>query len=201
MASNKWTLSGDYFETCSCEAACPCIFLSPPTEGECNLLVAWHIDRGSFGSTKLDGLNVALAVHAPGHMAQTKWKAAVYLDDKASADQQQALTQIFSGQAGGHPAVLASFVGEIVGMSKVPIDYRKDGKGRAIKLGAVGSAAIQPVEGQGGAPITIENHPLCIAPGQAATLHRSSELKLKDAGFSWAYSAKTGFSSAFAYQG
>ncbi|MHA6645712.1 DUF1326 domain-containing protein, partial [Mesorhizobium sp. A623] len=31
----EWKLSGSYFETCNCETACPCVFLSPPTEGDC----------------------------------------------------------------------------------------------------------------------------------------------------------------------
>jgi hypothetical protein len=199
--ANKWSLSGDYFESCNCEAACPCVFLSPPTEGECNAIVAWHIDRGSFGDTKLDGLNVALAVHAPGHMAQVKWKAAVYLDDKANAAQQEALTQIFSGQAGGHLAVLASFVGEIVGMNKLPITYAKEGKGRSLKLGTAGSMAIQPIEGQGGAEVTVNNHPLCISPGHPVVVQRSSKFALKDAGFNWSASGKNGFSAPFAYQG
>jgi len=29
----------------NCEAACPCVFLSPPTEGECKVLIGWHIDK------------------------------------------------------------------------------------------------------------------------------------------------------------
>lgn len=32
MAPN-WNAKGDYFETCNCQTLCPCIFLSPPTEG------------------------------------------------------------------------------------------------------------------------------------------------------------------------
>src|SRR5499433_3576570 len=63
----KWQLAGTYFETCNCEVACPCVFLSAPTTGECTLLVGWHIERGSFDNVPLDGLNVALAAHTPGH--------------------------------------------------------------------------------------------------------------------------------------
>jgi hypothetical protein len=72
-----WQLKGTYIESCNCEIACPCVFLSAPTQGECTALVAWHIDQGNDDQVKLDGLNVALAVHSPGHMAQTKWNAAV----------------------------------------------------------------------------------------------------------------------------
>ena len=71
MADN-WTISGDYFEACNCEAACPCVFLSPPTTGECTLLVGWHIDSGNMNGADLGGLNVALAVHSPGHMIEVK---------------------------------------------------------------------------------------------------------------------------------
>jgi hypothetical protein len=68
----QWSLNGTYFETCNCEAACPCVFTIPPTQGHCTALVAWHIAKRKFGDVALDTLNVALAVHTPGHMLQTK---------------------------------------------------------------------------------------------------------------------------------
>jgi hypothetical protein len=49
------------------------IFLGPPTQGECMVLVAWHIDKSTFGTINLDGLNIVLAAHSPGHMLQVKW--------------------------------------------------------------------------------------------------------------------------------
>ncbi len=87
----SWNVSGSYYESCNCEAACPCVFLSPPTTGECTVLVGWHIDEGNYEGTSLDGLNVALAVQVPGHMMEVKWNAAVYLDDSASEAQAGAL--------------------------------------------------------------------------------------------------------------
>ena len=95
-------ITGTYMEACNCETLCPCVFFSPPTEGECTVVLGWHIDRGSFDGTKLDGLNVAMLVHSPGNMKDGGWKVALYLDDKADEAQQQALAGIFSGQAGGH---------------------------------------------------------------------------------------------------
>jgi hypothetical protein len=38
---------------------------------------------------------------------EVKWKVALYVDELANHGQQDALTQIFSGQAGGHLAGLA----------------------------------------------------------------------------------------------
>ncbi|MEK6736727.1 MAG: DUF1326 domain-containing protein, partial [Pseudomonadota bacterium] len=38
--TNHWSLQGSYFEACNCETACPCVWLQPPSEGNCKLLVA-----------------------------------------------------------------------------------------------------------------------------------------------------------------
>jgi hypothetical protein len=75
--AESWKVSGTYFEACNCAAACPCVFLSAPTEGQCTVMLAWHIEQGSSGGVKLNGLNVALLAHSPGHMLQTKWKVAL----------------------------------------------------------------------------------------------------------------------------
>ncbi len=48
----SWNLDGTYMETCNCATACPCIFLSDPTEGECGALVGWHIDHGKDGDVR-----------------------------------------------------------------------------------------------------------------------------------------------------
>jgi hypothetical protein len=196
----SWSLNGTYFEACNCDAACPCIFTSPPTEGECTALVAWHIDKGHYGDTALDGLNIALAVHAPGTMVATKWKVAAYFDEKASAEQSDALHAIFGGKAGGHPAVLASFIGEMVGASNVPMAYEADGRRSSLSISSIANTAIEMVEGQGGQLIVVEGHPLCIAPGKPATVARSSAFALADHGWDWRFSGRSGLMSEFAYQ-
>jgi hypothetical protein len=165
------------------------------------VVVAWHIDQGSFDTTNLDGLNVALAVHSPGHMAMTKWRAALYFDEKASEEQNNALMQIFTGQAGGHPAVLVSFVGDVLGARNVPIDYHAVGKQRSLTIANVVEAEIEAIGGQGGAEVTITNHPLCIAPGYPAVAAKSTKLRYQDYGLQWELSEKNGFFSPFAYQG
>jgi hypothetical protein len=192
-------LEGTYFESCNCEAACPCVFLSKPTEDECGVLIAWHIDKGKFEDVALDGLNVAFAVRSPGHMAQVKWEAAVYLDQRADARQKDALTKIFAGQAGGHPARLASHVGKILGLASAAIDYQAKGKQRSLKIPNVAELSIEAIEGQGGAEVTVENHPLCIAPGNPAVTARSKKLSYMGHGLSWEVSGKNGFYSPFRY--
>ena len=200
MAEN-WNLKGTYFEACNCEAACPCIFLSPPTTGECTVFVAWHIDEGRHGSTSLDGLNVALAVDSPGHMTEGKWKVALYLDDRASEEQQGVLGQIFGGQAGGHFEILAGHIGEVVGVSTVPIEYNANGKERSIRIPNVSEIDIEGIGGAGGEIVTVSNNPLGIVPGVPPIVARSSKLTYKDHGMDWNISGKNAFYSDFTYAG
>jgi hypothetical protein len=83
-----WQISGDYFENCNCSVVCPCLvsksvpLTSKPTEGVCDVALLFHIDKGSYQSTALDDLNVALAVHTPGPMAEGNWSVAAYIDER-----------------------------------------------------------------------------------------------------------------------
>jgi hypothetical protein len=194
-----WNLKGQYFEACNCEAACPCIFLSPPTEGDCTALVGWHIDQGEFEGTNLDGLNVALAVYAPGHMAQVQWQVALYLDDRASEAQSQALATIFSGKAGGHPARLAGHIGEVLGAGPASIEFETAGKQTSMTIAGIAEVAIAAVAGQGDAEITVGNHPLAVSPGFDAVVSRSERLTYDDHGMRWELAEKNGFYSPFEY--
>ena len=198
--AESWKVDGTYFEACNCAAACPCVFLSAPTEGSCTAVVAWHIDSGSFGRVTLDGLNVALLAYSPGHMMQTKWKVALYLDDRADAEQQKALGGIFSGQAGGHLAALGPLIGEVMGVKTVPIQYSANGKQRSLRIPEIAEADIEAMEGQGGALVTIENHPFTPVPGQPAVVSTSRQLRVNDHGIALDISGKNGFYSAFAYR-
>jgi hypothetical protein len=198
--SETWRISGHYLESCNCKPACPCVFLSPPTEGVCGVVVGWHIDSGKFGGVDLSGLNVALAVDSPGTMHEVPWKVALYLDARCSDEQKNALITIFSGQGGGHPARLAAHIGQVLGVTSVPIDFEDDGKHASLKVGDVADVDIETVTGAGGAEVTISGHPLCIAPGYPAVLAKSKSLRYEDHGYKWILSDRNGFHSPFAYQ-
>ena len=87
----QWNFSGDYFENCNCSIVCPCFIskaaplTSRPSEGVCNVALIFHIETGSYDGTALNGLNVALAIHTPGPMADGNWSVAAYIDERADA--------------------------------------------------------------------------------------------------------------------
>ncbi len=146
MTAN-WKLKGQYFEACNCDAACPCVFLSAPTTGECTVLIGWPIDQGGLGDTDLGGLNVVRSVHVPGHMLEVPWTAALYLDDTADRAQTEALTRIFTGQLGGSPSKLASHIGTDLGVRRRPIRFTAEGKKRAVSVADVAEVELTAIAG------------------------------------------------------
>ena len=194
-----WHLEGEYFETCNCQVACPCIWLNPPSEGECKLLVAWHINEGHLEQTKLNNLNVALACYAPGNMKDGQWQAALYIDQQADNDQCHALERIYSGQEGGQPALLMDFVSEILGSFRARISFEANGKYRHMVIEGVAEAEIEGIEGINGGVPKIENPPLCVVPSHPSSVARSRLHSYQDQGFHWQFTGRNGFYSSFTY--
>jgi len=198
---SNWKLSGSYFEACNCDVACPCVFMSAPTTGECTVLLAWHIDSGASGDVPLDGLNVALAAFSPGPMLTTKWDVALYVDDRASPPQRDALAAIFGGQAGGEPAALGPFVGKVVGVRSVRIEFQAHGRRRSMRIPDLAEMEIEAIPGQGEKEVTIERVPFTAVPNQTTVVAKSKRLSLHDHGWNWELSDKNGFYSPFSFKG
>ena len=198
--AEQWHVRGTYFEACNCQIVCPCNFTNAPTEGECKVVVAWHVDDGRYGRVDLAGLNTALFAYAPGHMMQAKWQVALYTDDRANQEQAEALGKIFSGQEGGYLAVLGPFIGEVLGVKAVPIDYRAEGKRRSVRIGTVGEADIEAVSGQGERLVEVHNVPFTVVPDVPLVVGKSSRFRYNDYGHSVDISERNGYYSPFAYQ-
>ncbi len=116
-----------------------------PTEGACEVVFAFRIDRGSFGQATLDGLTAAMIARTPGPMGDGNWKVAIYVDERADQSQQEAIQAIFSGAAGGTMGAFAPLVGEVLGVKSVPITYTVDGKRRSVAIQGIGEMAVKPI--------------------------------------------------------
>lgn len=196
----NWSLQGSYFETCNCVTACPCVWLNPPTEGDCKLLVAWHIAKGRLDDQQLGGLNVALACYSPSHMQEGNWQAALYVDERANESQFDALVQIFSGQQGGHPAILMNFVSEVLGIKKVKIDYYNLGHRQKLIIPDIAQMEIESIPGIAGGQATISNPPLCVVSSHPSVVAKSKNYHFKDYDKNWEFSERNGYFSEFVYQ-
>ena len=208
-----WRLEGDYFDGCNCKSICPCIFALDPTEGHCKGVAAWHStsetnngnnsNKNNNNSINLANLNVILAVHAPGHMfTGPKWKISLYLDEKANNGQKDALTKIFTGQAGGEFfAEILPLIGEILGIKSVPIEFNIEGKKRRkIKIPYI---VEMEIEGLTGSDPNVEskviNPAFSNTPGYDPIIARSVRHTYKDHGLEWDNSGRNAFYSRFTY--
>lgn len=97
----KWNMKSDYVETCNCDYGCPCNFNGFPTYGSCQALVLFHIRAGSYGDTRLDGLDFISAVNWPKAIHEGNGTAQLFITNKANKEQKQAIINIYSGQAKG----------------------------------------------------------------------------------------------------
>lgn len=198
-ATKNWILQGSYFETCNCTTAYPCVWLQPPTEGDCKLLVAWHIKYGHLDEHILDGLNVAMACDSPAHIKEGNWQAALYVDDYANDEQFNAIVQIFSGQQGGHPSILMSFVGDVLGMKKVKIEYQQDNNRCVMMTPDIAQAEIESIQGLR-EQATINNLPRCVVTRHPSIVAKSKNYRYRDYNKNGQFSNKNGYFSAFVYQ-
>ncbi len=182
MASPSWQMTGEYFETCSCDYICPCIatnMAGAPTKGFCNFAMVFRIDNGKSDSVKLDGLSFAVIGRAPDVMGKGDWSVGLIVDDKATSEQQQALTAIATGQAGGPPAILTAVVGKFLGVERGPIRYESNGLRRSVSVSKLLEQSCEgiPSAADASKPLYIDNtmHPantrLALARATNSHLH------------------------------
>ncbi len=196
--ADPWSLAGEYFEACNCDVACPCIFGSDPTRGDCTVLLGYHIKKGMAGTVPLDGLNFAIAVYTPGPMGKTKWEVAVYLDESASSGQREALRAIDTGKAGGPLGFLPGVVGKMHVVRFAPIDFRIEGKRRTLQVHGIGRMQSEELPPTLGSQVKIAGaHPFAPEIGVA----KAEKLWLADHDWKWDTQGGNSYYAAINWKG
>jgi len=106
-------LEGRLLEVCNCRVLCPCWIGEDPDFGTCDTIVAWHFDKGTINGVDVSNHTIAMIAHVPGNILQGNWKAAVYLDERVTPEQEKAILSVYTGKLGGPVADLAKLVGEV----------------------------------------------------------------------------------------
>jgi hypothetical protein len=200
----SWHIRGDILEACSCAITCPCNFGSNPTQVPCEVVLGWRIQEGQYGSLRLDGLKVLLYVRMPGYAFAGDWTAGAYLDARATPEQLQALGAIFSGQAGGWPAVVRGLIAHHLEPKQVPITFETvDGEHRITVPGLleVGSERV-PNPMPGAPPLDPQVSGLAVPFHTGPTyVRRATTLKLTDPHLGFEYSGRSSLIGQFEYRG
>ena len=149
MANGKnWRLRGEYFESCNCEVLCPCIVRGTnidPTEGHCDVALAFHIVEGDLDGVALDGLNFIAVNFTPGPMAAGGWTSSFYVDESADDAQRAAMEQILSGDMGGPAERWRAMTTDFRGVHYVAIDFQVDGKVHSVTVPGIMDFCVEPI--------------------------------------------------------
>jgi len=181
MAEAKWSIRGEYMESCNCDYLCPCVYTNPQgpvTYDHCTAVLVCRIDDGNFGGVRLDGLKFAFVLRSGKVMADGNWIFAVVIDDAADASQRTALAQLAGGEAGGTPGLIRSnLVSDFRGVEYQPIEFTMAGLTRRAAVPGLFAFEIDGVasRNRSGEPYYIDNtaHPANrrLALARAKNLH------------------------------
>ena len=168
VETTTYTIEGRLLEVCTCEAICPCWIGEDPDGGTCEGTVAWYIDSGTVRGVDVSDRGVAVVAHLPGNALQGNWTAVVYVDDRCSQEQQEAILNVFTGQLGGPIADLAALIGEVVAVERAPFTFTVEGGAGTLRIGDAVEAQVSPFQGATGHTTTLSDTVFSTIPGSPA---------------------------------
>ncbi len=208
-ADSSWRLEGDLLDMCNCELLCPChvSFRQKSTYDICEGLWMANIEKGTWNQLNLDGLKAMIIFHCPNPvMYEGGWTAVLYVDERASQEQEAALTEIFSGQAGGPWARLAAFYkgGQFQAVKRAAFKFAKEGRTFRVstltKSDWAANLEIQALRGVNPEDEVKITNLRNVIHGAEHVMARS-EHRVDDEGLRWDYTGKNGLYSRFSWSG
>jgi hypothetical protein len=164
----RYEIEGRLLEVCSCNVLCPCWVGEDPDSGTCDSSMAWKVDAGTIEGVDVSGLSFALSVFIPGNVLKGNWKAAVFVDDRSTPAQQEALIKVFTGQLGGGIADLAALIGEVVSVERATIGFDVEGGAGTLRIGDEVEARLAPFQGATGGATALHDSVFSTIPGSPA---------------------------------
>ena len=171
-----YNLEGSLLEVCTCKVICPCWVGEDPDGGACDGLISYHIDRGTVNGVDVSGRTFSLLAHIPGNVLKGNWRVVVYVDDKATAQQQEALMNAFTGKLGGPLADQAQLIGEVLAVERAPVTFTVEkGNGR-FQVGPNIEAELTALQGATG-PTTLQDSIFSNIPGSPAYVSKAQRYR------------------------
>ena len=200
--TTTYSMDGTLLEACSCAAPCPCWIGDDPDGGTCDAFIAYHVDRGQVRGIDVSGLSLVLVNQIPGNVMAGNWRVVLYVDDRATPDQQEALLDAFGGKLGGAPADLAALLGEIVAVTRVPIEHRVEGGKGTIRVGTSLYSEMAPYTDAQGRPTSLHESIFSTIPGSPAYVARASthQVNIPEHGMVWEFSGRNAIQGSFHFE-
>lgn len=160
MSTKQWGVEGTLMIACNCDYGCPCNVNGLPTTGNCEGGWTWHIEKGHYGHTSLDGLNFSIFAEWPGAIHDGGGKAVAFVDERADEAQREALAAISRGEVGG-PWEIFGTTYELDGPHPAPYEVAVAGERSSFRIGDVAELQVEPIRN----PVSgDEVHPRLLLP-------------------------------------
>jgi len=199
-----WRIEGDYFESCNCNAICPCRTVAGvpggrSTHGICFGVLSWLVREGEADGVPLDGLAAALALTYEDDEPGSPWTFVIYVDERGTEQQRETLVEILTGRRGGDLILNLPWIrkpSDLVAVRPAAIDIRHGPDGHELRVGSV-------VEISASRPVETDDRVSCVIPGHhiAGTEYYADRLAVADDPFEWELAGNCAYVSTFAYTG
>jgi hypothetical protein len=148
--------------------------------------MAFSVERGSYGPVSLDGLGFIVLGFTPEEMGKGNWSVGLIADERATAEQRDAIAAIASGAAGGPMAALSGLIGKFLGMESAPIHFDRRGVNWSVKASSLVDMAAEGVRGlnpDSSEPLHLDHtgHPAA----DRFALARASNSRVQALGLAW----------------
>lgn len=194
-----WSITGSYYESCNCQAVCPCRRLNgapggDSTYGVCQFLLSWNILHGEADGVGLAGRQVVMAGFYRDSDPGKPWSIKLFIDEQAAPEQYQQLERIFLGKAGGNMPFTSNITTVFdVERARISLEH-KPGK-ETIRLSELGASAVaRRAEYDGQVTCGIPGH------DRLGTEYVAS-LAMHDGPLQWDYEERCGFATDFHFHG
>jgi hypothetical protein len=198
----KYSVGGSYFETCNCDAICPCRMVDGvpggrSTHGICYGALAWLVEDGHVGEVDVSGLAAVLVVRYDDDEPGSPWTIVLHVDAAGSERQRAALADVFLGRLGGERVGVLPWVRKARHLMEVrtdAIELVADGDGYVLRVS-------EAVRARAARPAPFDSTVRCGIPGydQPGRELVADEVVVRDDPFSWELTENCAFASRFAY--
>jgi hypothetical protein len=199
-----WHISGTYFESCNCDAICPCrrvdgVAGGRSTHGVCMGVLSWLIEAGEAEGIDLAGQPVAMAISYSDDEPGSPWTWVLYLDGRASEAQRRALEHVFTGALGGDALEHFPWAWKdstLVGVRAAEIEVAHERRRQWLRVRDHLSVRIRDRFAEQG---TVT----CVIPGHDRSGEEllTDELTVQDGPLEFGFSGTCGYASTFDYAG
>ncbi len=196
----EWSVEGRWRDTCSCAIPCPCWKKAVPTLGHCSEMFFFHIDKGHYGPTKLDGIElVQVASSGEGKPTAQSRKdkdyeiSNLYIPKSLSLEEAEAVEAIFTRLAFSGSIAKNHATKRVDMQTQLADDWIK------VEIPEILAADVKMQKDSSGQPKPFP-YPTTIHPMLGPGIQGESVVfEFHDDGFSWKFNGRQGTFANFSY--